>query len=366
MEGRRDEPKTRTISCPMILRAQHVPSWKDDGVQRNVVTSLTGASLCGLVAIALPASATEKSNPAWRLVYDSSVAECPTYRRVREQIVAHLGFDPFRADEADASELWITIRSEGDGLVATVARRDGGQTVGERELRAGGDCSELATSAALAGSILVDPDGSVAERHAQARPTEQSATSAPSRAEDPWADVDPPPAPPSPPPTPNLESALALRSIASVGLAAGPSMGLSLDASLRRAPWEVRLEARGDLPVAADQLPDGAGVKTRLLVGSLVPCWARSWARLCGVASAGAMLARSQSLTPAEDDETLFGAVGIRPMASVQLVGPLDFVASVEGLIPLRRLDVTVRDQRVWSTPAVAGALGLGLEVRFF
>ncbi len=323
------------------------------------------ATALTLLALTLVAPDARADAPAWRFVYDTRVDGCPSRSQVRSQVVARLGFDPFHEAEADeaASELWIAIRTDDRGLVAVVERREDGAVIGERTLRASSDCTELAASSALAGSILVDPTGSMAKRQL---PRTEPAPATSTRADDPWAEAAPPlPPPPRPPAEPPLEVILGFRVLGSAGLAPAPSMGFSIDGALRRNRFEVRLEGRSDLSVSANPLPDGAGVATTLLVGSLVPCWVTGWFRLCGVLAAGAMFARSEQLTPVERDVTFFGAVGLRPMAEVRLGGPVRLVGSLEGLLPLRNLSVKVRGNEVWSSPVVAGSASIGLQMHF-
>ncbi len=322
---------------------------------RSLVLAAAGSAS---VLVARDACAEE---PAWRFVYDAQTDGCPSRGQVLSQIVARLGFDPFRGEAEATSELWISLRKDDRGPIAVVERREDGKALGERVLRATSDCVELTAAAALAGSILIDPTGAMARREApRSAPAPEPGAS---RAEDPWSEPVTIVAPRRP--EPRLGFLLGTRALASAGLAPAPSVGLAIDAALRRDHLEVRLEVRGDLPVESERRNAGAGVSTSLLTGAVAPCWASGGLRLCGVLMAGALLARSDGISPAERDATAFAGVGVRPMLATRLTGPLYLVGSVEGLLLLRRLALELRGEEVWSSPIVAGTAGLGVAVLF-
>jgi hypothetical protein len=332
---------------------------------RFVATALVFA------AAALVGGGARADEPAWRFAYSAPVEGCPTRERAQSLVVARLGFDPFR-DDADAT-LYVRIviaQSDAGGLAALVARGDGNVSHGERTLRdVAGDCAELAASAALAASILVDPTGTMARR--QAARTEPPPSSTPTRGEDPsWGERTPPPplvdrANDAAKVTTPLRAFLGARVLGSAGVAPSPSLGVSVDGGLRRGRLVLRLEGRADFPASSEPTPDGARARASLLAASVVPCFAFDALQLCGVFIAGSALAQSENVSPPERDRVAFVALGLRPTLDIALTSVLHLALNVEGLVPLTRLGLVVRGQEVWGAPPVAASLGAGLLVHF-
>jgi hypothetical protein len=322
-------------------------------------------------AAALSGARARADEPAWRFEYSTPVEGCPTRERAQSLVVARLGFDPFR-DDADAM-LYLRIvitQSDPGGLTALVARGDGSVLHGERTLRdVTGDCAELTAAAALAGSILVDPTGTMARR--QAARTEPPPSSIPTRGEDPsWAERTPPPPPVDQPKgaakvAMPLRAFLGARVLGSAGFAPSPSLGVSVDGGLRRGNLVLRLEGRADFPASSDPTPDGARARASLLAASVVPCFAFDALQLCGVFIAGSALAQSENVSPPQRDRVAFVALGLRPTLDIALTSVLHLALNVEGVVPLTRLGLVVRGQQVWAAPPVAASVGAGLLVHF-
>jgi hypothetical protein len=301
--------------------------------------------------------------PVWRLDY-TAPAGCPSRDQARGQIVARLGFDPFAEKEA-SSTLRMTVAHEpsGAGLRVRVERLDDAHSAGERELTdLQGNCTELIAAAAFAASLLVDPTGAM-RRRLEPR-TEGAPDVRPTRADDPFAPGPPETPAPVPPPPAQIRPLLGARAIGSVGLAPSASLGASLEAGIALARWSVRVEGRADFPAEGALLADGTGARSSLLLGAIVPCYAIGVARVCAVGMAGAMLAESVNISPVERDRTFFAAVGLRGGAELPLGRTVSVVGHVDALVPLRRLTIRTQGVEVWTAPAVAASLGVGLVVQ--
>src|SRR5580692_6718735 len=79
-----------------------------------------------------------------RLVYQRSAEtlQCPSEREIKDDIAAHLGYDPFH--EPAQQIISATVRRSGPVLSATVSLTDGsGRALGRRELEArSDDCAQ--------------------------------------------------------------------------------------------------------------------------------------------------------------------------------------------------------------------------------
>jgi hypothetical protein len=350
-------------------------------------------------------------------VYDAPAGLCPTRERVEALIVARLGFDPFcsacdpsqrpsevrpvvriavTADEAEnarptprsgqrsgTSSTTTATRA----LRAVVERRDGDAPGGARRLREpSGDCNELVASAALAASIVIDPTGELAraaeDGSGPVSPSPRNSapgvdgaakgnasTGSPpptEREEDPFADeadAGRDEAPPNAASVPLVWFAGA-RGLVSVGLLPKPSPGVVVEGGVRRGPLVVRVEGRGDLPVASDPV-SGVRARASYLGGALVPCYAFSRLALCAVASFGRVVAESEGVTPAQQGGAFFVGVGLRPILEVPIATPVRLVLTAEGLLALTKTRLVVRGEEVWSSSAVSATLGAGLAVDF-
>ena len=288
--------------------------------------------LLSLVALPRAAHGAEpkQAEPRFRFDFKSSVETCPTGEQLRALIVARLGFDPFSSNAG--AEIRIAFGRNDAQLEARIQRYDESVLRGERTLYDPSDCSELAAATALAASILIDPSGALAIKHA--RRTQPPLKTTPVPAEDPFRSE--PTSRPAPlPPEERWQAFATSTVIGSVGFAPGPALGFSLGAGLRWRRLVLRLEGRADLPVRSDALADGSHAKSSVLLGSFLPCLAQDPFELCGVVSAGAFMARSENITPSERGQTVVLASGLRTVFNLQVVGPLHLSAHLEALAPV-------------------------------
>jgi hypothetical protein len=79
------------------------------------------------------------------------------------------------------------------------------------------------------------------------------------------------------------------------------------------------------------------------------------------VGSLGALRGSSTGLAASAQADSLWAAVGLRAGAEIPVGGP--FLARILGELqaPLTRTSLLVDQEAVWTTPALAAALGLGV-----
>jgi hypothetical protein len=298
-----------------------------------------------------------------RLEVQAPHAGCPSREQTMALIVARLGFDPFTESEGgDGPTLRIATEKSGDVLRVRVERLEGGSSVGERVLTSPrGNCAELIASAALAASILVDPTGELRERRLE--PQAEPRPVAASNAHVGHVADQAPPAVASPKVGLEVKPFFGAYASGNIGFAPSASLGVALTAGARFGHWRIGVEGRADLPASSAPLRDGTVVSASLLLVSLVPCYARSIARLCLVATLGSMRAETVDAGPVSRDSSLFGLAGARGGVEVPLGRTVSLTAHVEGLVPLRRLTIRARGNEAWTAPLAASSLGLGFLV---
>lgn len=329
---------------------------------RRTTAARSTAAAFGLLLGGLSARVAHAEGGSTRFEYETSVAECPPAARVRALVVARLGVDPFVETDEAKTTLRIAITRDADSLVAIVQHADETSSPSERRLHERhGDCSELAATAALTASILIDPTGSFARRR-EAR-TQPPPAIGPTAADDPFAPEAPPPPPPPPKEPPEkLRAFVGARAIGSAGFMPAPAFGLGVDGGLRLSRFVVRVEGRIDLPTSTESLADGSHARTSLILGSLVPCVTAGVFALCGVVSAGSMLVESRNVSPSERRQAFFFGAGLRPVLEVPITEALRLEVTAEGMLPLRRITVSVRQTDMWTAPAAAFAIGAGFS----
>lgn len=176
----------------------------------------------------------------------------------------------------------------------------------------------------------------------------------------------PPPAthPPEtrPPSVPTVIGASA-GAVGAFRAAPATTLGVTVQASLRRGAVSAGLEGRADLPVAAT-LRMGE-VRTSLLTGSLVPCWHARVFAACILVAGGAMRASGHDLVDAQHVTVPFLAAGGRIAVELPTSGPLFVRLHADVLAPLTETVLRVSGTAVWSSPPVSAALGLAVGARF-
>jgi hypothetical protein len=335
-----------------------------------------------LPALASAAAAAPRSA---RLSYSrgAGASGCPDAEVIRAGVAARLGYQPF--DERAELLVSATVSQVARGLEARIQITGGGapgSAAAERRLVSRqSDCQELAAAMELAISIAIDP---LAASRARAEPGGATASAAPPALPPAPPQSPPPPAPapavivlreqapppaapdralPPPSPATPLGFRVRLGGLGALGSAPAAALGGTVQASVRRGPFSLGLEGRGDMAASAE-LRVGT-METSLLMGSLVPCLQRGILEGCVLLSAGAVRAAGRDLVDPRHVSAPFVAFGARmgvelPMGSVLAAG-----AHVDVLAPITELVLRVDGQAVWTSPPISGALGLTIGARF-
>lgn len=275
-------------------------------------------------------------------------AQCLDEAALRSLVRERLGEDPFHA-QAD-THIAVVLRADARGFEAELK-----QTTQEnqpplvRTLRSTkADCSDLGPALAFALALAVDPLS-----FTRAAPIEEQPENPPPPTETPAAEMPAPDTTASPP----LHWHVGLGAHGAFGAAPSLNGGVSLEAGVRAERWEFFLGGRGDWPGTSSI--GGGDVSASLLLGQAGVCFALPLISVCGTASGGALQSLGVGYQDSRAVTTPWVAVGTRATGTWLFASPLGLRLFVDLQIPLFRTVLRVGDVQAWSTPAVAGALGL-------
>lgn len=271
---------------------------------------------------------------------------CPDEARLRQLVIARLGYDPFRPD----AELTIDASIERElGLRALIALSRAGQSIGQRALtHPGPDCEPLMHAVALAISLSIDP-------LAQVRPK-------PAAPEPPPAPVASTPAP-MPPESAGLSTHIGAGMGAAISALPAPSWGPTGSVRLAGERFSVGLDGRIDLPVTT--AAGGGRVETSLATGALVFCTREGGLSGCVLGQGGAFQSTGRELAEVRRPTQPYAALGLRAQAEWPPGGNYAVRLQADLLAPLVRPVLLVDGAEVWNAPAVSAGLGF-LVVRNF
>jgi hypothetical protein len=316
------------------------------------------------------ASAAEAPGPTFvRFAYErgEAVGACPDQAAIQLGVAARLGYDPFRPDAT--FRLRASIERGAGALEARIEMIDGqGRLTAERRLQSRQrDCAELASSVELAISIAIDPLGQGRARGvaamAPARSPESSVAPAESQAPPPVESAHAASPAQDAATAPPLVSRFVLAAVGALRVAPSPNLGVVAGASVGRRWWSLALEARADWP-ASTSLRAGE-VSSAIYVGTLVPCVHHGVVAVCALASAGAQRVAGNGLVQARSAIDAYAAVGGRLGADLPLSGHFALTLHGDVSAPLTPMHLQVDGGTVWTSPALAVALGLGLAAIF-
>jgi hypothetical protein len=356
------------LAKPACTRRDQTPAWslkpgavsgRGRGPRRE---TLVGFALVLLVAWA---SAWAEVPRKVRLEYqrEGKASVCPDRLSIQSGVAARLGYDPFR-DDAD-ERVRATLRTSGGVLEAHIELVDGhGNLKAQRRLFSPRrDCGELASSVELAVSIAIDPVASrKIGRPESAEKTETSGDEG--KAGQPMpkaipADKAEAQASPAAP----LVGRVVIAAIGDPTSAPAPTLGLLVGGGVQGGDLSLSLEARADLP-ASKSLRTGS-VGSSLLVGSLVPCLHAGSLAVCGLVTAGVLRGVGHGLLNAKRVTAPHLAFGARLGYLIRLVGRTALSLHGDVSFPLNTLALKVDEDEVWTSPAIAFAVGVGLLMRF-
>lgn len=321
---------------------------------RRRITALTGA----LAALA-PALALAQERAEARLSYEVEPdLACPEEPAFRDLVAARLGYDPFKPDAARVIETRIARQGMRlTGRVRVVDER--GRAIGSRELRAAeGECDELASSIAIAVSILLDPFSA----GGAPPPTPPPAP----RAEPPAA---PPPTPPPPCPEPEPRRDPARVWVggelgASIGLTPGIAVGPGVAAGIAWSRLSLGIHGRADFtPLPAET--DGGDAHVAIFGAGPRACARVELAIGCLGARAGILQGRGVDLAVERTDTGRFVAADVSAGIGIPAWSQTLVVVLADLQAPLSRTSLEIDGQTAWTAPPVAFGLRIGLHAFF-
>jgi hypothetical protein len=301
---------------------------------------------------------------------------CPSEDAFRRAVIARLGRDPFVAGAA--RKIRVRLAQSGATLSAIVRVEEAGSVRGERRIDTRSGCDELASGAALAVSIAIDPLaalGPPADSEPEAKPAESSA-----KPPAPEAKPKPAPAKPAPPkntnltPTPNAqkqhefaEQRGFVRAGGRVwvnavpGVSAGPNVGVGYQSGFA----SLALDGIFVLPQDENVAGTRRAVSVALLAAELSPCAQLDALRVCALLDAGALLARGQGVDVPSTGAELHLSAGASLGYSF-FVGRFSLTPELNASARLIRTELDLDGTTVWTTPRVLGSLGFELGYDFF
>jgi hypothetical protein len=276
------------------------------------------------------------------------VDTCPSADALQVAVRERLGYDPFDASSDEVVE--VSIRREHGQYVAMVSIHLADGTVRERQplTSSSSDCTEIASTLALAISIAIDPLTFVrpAPTSAEAPPTSPAATPA----------VEEKPARPLP--EKGLGWELGAGATGSVGALPSVSGGVLIFGGLATRTLRLDAEARYDFP-ASKAGPSGSAVHGSLLLATLAPCWTPRPAAVCALASLGALPGDGTGVDNRENAIAFYAAAGLRAGVELPTAGRLRGRLQIDAYVPLRPTTLRIVGTDVWTTPSIFGTLSL-------
>ncbi len=328
--------------------------------------------VCGLCAPAIShAEGTPATKVRWSYERAAGTEQCPDEAKMRDDVAARLGYDPFDDSPLSAArKVSAHIRRDGATLRATIEVIDAsGAVTGSRELSSTkSDCSELASAVALTISMVIDPVGkaptTASSPSSSAAPTPPPAappvvTAAPIV---PPGDVPSQPSPPSAKEERPFRARVSFGAQGNVGLMPGVGYGASAAVGLAWSSASIVLEGSMIAPTTRSFGRNDA--TTSLLLASAVPCLHRGVLRVCGVATAGSLRGSGGRPEPMTASVLFLGA-GLRAGAELPLGSGFAVYGQAEALAPLVHTTLRLEGEEVWSTAPLSGSLSGGV-VAFF
>jgi len=330
----------------------------------------TRAFACALVASswASPARAAEPETAA--LVYErpAELETCPDEVAFRRAVITRLGRDPFVGTAART--IHVRLSRNGAVLSAVVSVAQAGSARGERRIDTRAGCDELASGAALAVSIAIDPLAALGPSNPSepetARPTAESKPEPPPQK----PHAEPVPEPKRPLPRGAQEhstSGVFLRAGSRAWLGAVPSLsaGATLGLGYRYERWSLTLNALGVLPQSQEVAGTARSVSLGIVGAELMPCAHFGDFLACAVFGSGALLARGQGVT---DPRT--GAKGDAwgglMIGYAFRSGRFSLTPSAELAARMTSTELSLNSAEVWTTPRAFGSVGLELGYDFW
>jgi hypothetical protein len=287
-----------------------------------------------LVSATVPSGRAAALGPIGPLtVVSSEVAPiCFDSASLRTQLAAQLGYDPF--SRSLTPRVLVDVQRTGASLGARVTFFDpgNGNVLGSRDLHAA-SCEELAASLGLSLRLALDVDV------VSARPR-----------------FSPPPS------TRPFTLWLGLGVSGLAGVSPTPALGGTVGIERRWSTSSLGLEAELMAPVTRTSA-GGGSFNEQLLVGNVVPCLRGITFGGCAVITVGAARMQGFEYPHARTTATPYVALGARGLAGWPLSARLALLLQAEVFAPVVKPRITSGNDVLWSSPALAGGLGVTLQV---
>jgi hypothetical protein len=270
----------------------------------------------------------------------------------RSSVRAQVDHAVFAADASARMRVLLSRRAKDGRHEGAVDLYDaGGKVLVHQAIEAMDRCSDVVQAAAVVVAEALDPIQPPAPPPVMVVVAEQV----------------PPVAVVAAPPS-RWEGHAALGSWLGLGVAPRPAAGLSAEVGARWSVVSLSGELRWDPPAGADA-GGGARLSTRRLLGALVPCghWSprESWGLFgCVVVQAGKIWGEAEGVPASADVGEPYIAAGGRFGVEVRLtpITPhLGLRLSGDVLVNVQRTGFVIHGQAPWTTPRLAGDVGLGV-----
>jgi hypothetical protein len=326
--------------------------------------SLTGFALLASMGSTAGLAQAEVTRLTAQFSYQpGNVASCPPEQSLKDSIVSGLGYDPFQP--AAHLRLSVAILPTGGTSAELVAEitlsDDRGRLLGQQRIRSRlGNCRVLASAAALAARLVLEPETTSSE-------TAPVATSAPQA-----------PAPTSIPgpraatashssPRPTPQWIIGAGPLFALGASVSPNGGGLAGVEARWQHISLGFDLRADVPDSV-ALASGAREQTWLFAGGAVPCLRFGDFPLapCALLFFGGEQSRGFGLERSSTLYTPYLAAGVRGQGEIWIAQMWGLSFAVDGLFPVVLTRTFISGQPEWKTPSGSLVLWLSGQVRLF
>lgn len=306
----------------------------------------------------------------------SAPLSCPDVVDFKTIVSNRLGYDAFLPEASD--HVLVEVASASRSLDGRIEWRTAeGTWAGERRFPSrSGDCHELVRAMGFALALQIQFSAATGTRPGAEGAAEPAEAAAAPKVEPP-APLPPPPKPeeakpPEPPVPPEQSEPPDPSRRLTYGLGAGGALGFGMSskatplgrifASLAWGP--IAGEVAGEVSWPTDTWrEDGAGFGQQVILASLAGCGLWHQMSACVLAKGGLLRVAGKDIdVPATPSGSLFQA-GLRLGWAQPIAWRLFVAAHVAGLINLTHWTVTLDTTPVWSSPRLAGTLGLDIGV---
>ena len=339
------------------------------GPSPHVVARQVGlwlAALWIIGALLVPRSALAAGPETAELEYSrpAELSACPDEAAFRKRVTERMGRNPFAVGAS--RKIQVLFTRAGATLTALVRVEEAGKPRGERRIETRAGCEELASGAALAVSIAIDPLAALgAPSPSEATPPEPTPPPPEPKAPSPEPKNAPPPARARAGRASEPEAIVQRWFVrgqgrAWLGAVPGVGEGLSLGLGFRRDWASLGLDGSAVLPRTESVSGTRRAVAVALLGAQLSPCAHFSALRGCALFASGALFARGEGVDNPRTATSYYAAAGIGLGYSF-FSGRFTLTPLIEASARLSTAQLSLDDQLVWNTPRLLGSFGLEL-----